>query len=77
MVSFLALVRVGEGPGNAHRLSLRYHANQLVGSAVMYRCRHFSIDELVPKDIFEARGQLAWELLDSRILKAIDLIRDD
>ena len=43
----------------------------------MYRCRHFSIKELVPPEIYESRGQRAWELLDTRILKAIDLIRDD
>lgn len=43
----------------------------------MYRCRHFSIKELVDPETYDARGERAWELLDSRILKAIDLIRDD
>lgn len=44
---------------------------------LMYTCRHFAIQELVPRETYDARGQRAWELLDSRILKMIDLIRDD
>lgn len=42
----------------------------------MYKCRYFRIEELVPPEVFHIRGDLAWELLDSRMLGALDLLRD-
>jgi len=41
-----------------------------------YKCKHFVLQELVPKHIYEERGESAWELLDERMLKAIDSLRD-
>jgi len=41
----------------------------------MYRCKHFAIHELVPPQVYEERGELAWELLDDRMLKAADNCR--
>jgi len=41
-----------------------------------YRCKHFIIEELVPPAIYAKRGQKAWELLDVRMLKTIDMLRD-
>jgi hypothetical protein len=42
----------------------------------MYRCKYFKIEELIDKETFEARGEKAWELLDDRALKALDLLRE-
>lgn len=42
----------------------------------MYQCRHFSIQELVPRHVYEERGPKAWELLDDRALITLDAIRD-
>lgn len=42
----------------------------------MYLCRHFKLQELVPPDVFNARGVSAWELLDPSLLFALDCIRD-
>ena len=42
-----------------------------------YRCRHFAIHELVPSRVFTERGEKAWELLDDRLLIAIDFLRDE
>ena len=42
----------------------------------MRQCEHFSIKELVPKHVYEARGDKAWELLDSRALAMLDKLRD-
>ena len=42
-----------------------------------YRCRHFAIHELVPPHTFQTRGEKAWELLDERLLIALDMLRDD
>ena len=41
-----------------------------------YKCRHFAIHELVPKKVFEERGEKAWQLLDDRMLRTIDMLRD-
>ena len=41
-----------------------------------YKCKHFEIHELVPKAIFEARGEKAWELLDERMLITLDRLRE-
>ena len=43
----------------------------------LYKCRHFSIRELVPPHVYEERGQKAWELLDDRLLITIDALRDE
>ncbi len=42
----------------------------------MYTCRYFAIHELVPKSVFEQRGESAWELLDDRLLITLDALRD-
>jgi len=41
----------------------------------MYKCVFFSIDELVPPDVYQERGELAWELLDDRALETLDQLR--
>lgn len=40
-----------------------------------YKCKHFAIHELVPKHIFESRGEKAWELLDKNALITLDRLR--
>lgn len=42
----------------------------------MYKCKYFKIYELVPKEIYEARGEKAWSLLDTRALEMLDKIRE-
>jgi len=42
---------------------------------VIYRPRHFSLQELVCPEIFEARGERAWELLDVYALVTLDQLR--
>jgi len=42
----------------------------------MYKCKHFFIQELVPKKVYQERGEAAWELLDDRALKTLDAIRE-
>ena len=41
----------------------------------MYKCEHFSVHELVPPDVFNKRGEKAWELLDERLLITLDKLR--
>lgn len=41
-----------------------------------YRCKHFIIQELVGPDVFTARGERAWELLDAGMLQMLDRLRD-
>ena len=41
-----------------------------------YQCKHFRIEELVPKKVFEELGGRAWGLFDSRILSTMDTTRD-
>ena len=41
-----------------------------------YRPRYFELRELVPPDIFDARGEAAWELLDLRALVTLDALRE-
>lgn len=41
-----------------------------------YRPRHFLLQELVPREVFDARGNGAWELLDARALITADALRD-
>ena len=42
----------------------------------MYKCNHFAIHELVPRNVFEDRGEKAWELLDDRLLITLDRLRE-
>jgi hypothetical protein len=42
----------------------------------MYKCNHFSIQELVGPEVYKDRGAKAWELLDNRLLKTIDQLRE-
>lgn len=41
-----------------------------------YRCRHFSLHELLPPDVYYKRGEMGWQLLDERLLRSIDALRD-
>jgi len=41
----------------------------------MYQPEFFSLQELVPKSVYEARGERAWELLDDRLLITLDELR--
>lgn len=41
-----------------------------------YRPRHFLLEELVPREVFDAYGVRAWELLDDRALVTLDVLRD-
>ena len=42
----------------------------------MYKCNHFDIHELVPRNVFNHRGERAWELLDERLLITLDRLRE-
>ena len=42
----------------------------------MYICDHFFIHELVPRHVYAERGAKAWELLDDRMLRLIDRLRE-
>jgi hypothetical protein len=42
----------------------------------MYKCKHFSIHELVPPSVFRERQEKAWELLDERLLMTLDRLRE-
>lgn len=43
---------------------------------MIYRPRYFDLHELVCPEIFEARGQRAWELLDVYALITLDQLRE-
>jgi hypothetical protein len=43
---------------------------------VTFRPKWFELKELVPPEIFRARGEAAWELLDARALMTLDAIRE-
>ena len=43
---------------------------------MIYKCKHFAIHELVPPQVFEDRGDKAWELLDDRLLYTLDQLRN-
>lgn len=45
-------------------------------SNIIYKCKYFKIYELVPKAVYEARGEKAWQLLDENILRTIDKLRE-
>ena len=43
----------------------------------MYHCKHFSIEELVPEELFELLHEdVLWGLFDEELLKAADWLRD-
>lgn len=42
----------------------------------MYKCNHFSIHELVPRSVYEKRGEKAWQLLYERLLITLDRLRE-
>jgi len=42
----------------------------------MYKCKHFNIWELVPKQVYHDRGDKAWALLDVNMLMTIDFLRE-
>lgn len=41
----------------------------------MYKCKYFALYELVPRQVYEERGDKAWELLDDRLLISLDRLR--
>jgi len=41
-----------------------------------YRCKHFTIEELVSPIVFNDRGEQAWDLLDPRLLQMLDQLVD-
>ena len=41
----------------------------------MYIPKYFEIHELVPPQVFHERGELAWELMDDRLLEQLDMLR--
>ena len=43
----------------------------------IYICKHFSIKELVPEQVYRERGEKAWELMDRYELMTIDQLRED
>lgn len=42
----------------------------------MYKCTHFALYELVPRHVYEERGDKAWEALDDRMLRSLDYLRE-
>lgn len=42
----------------------------------MYKCKHFTIKELVPEDVYKRRGEKAWTVFDDRALMTLDALRD-
>ncbi len=42
-----------------------------------YECEYFVIQELVPRHVYEDRGQKAWQLLDVSMLIGMDQMRDE
>lgn len=43
---------------------------------MIYKPRHFILEELVCKDIFTKFGQIAWQFFDDKMLMTLDLLRD-
>jgi hypothetical protein len=41
-----------------------------------YRCKYFKIQELVTPEIYKARGDAAWQLLQAPALRSLDLLRE-
>ena len=42
----------------------------------MYICEYFKIEELVPEAVYNERGDLAWQLFDTRLLENLDALRE-
>jgi hypothetical protein len=42
----------------------------------MYKCKHFGIKELVSPNIYNMHGDKAWGVIDERILRTIDALRE-
>jgi len=40
-----------------------------------YKAKYFIIQELVPKSVYEDRGEKAWQLIDIRLIENIDSLR--
>lgn len=40
------------------------------------KSEHFAIQELVPREIYEQRGKLAWQLLDPTAVNVLNQLRD-
>jgi hypothetical protein len=43
---------------------------------MVYQCKHFLIEELVPRETFKKHGDKCWLLFDNRLLYALDCLRD-
>lgn len=43
---------------------------------MIYKPRHFALDELACPHVFKKYGQVAWSFFDERILMVLDFIRD-
>ena len=43
---------------------------------MLYKCRYFEIQELVPIEVYRNRGERAWQLLQTVALIALDKLRD-
>lgn len=43
---------------------------------MVYQCKHFLIEELVPRETFKKHGEKCWMLFDDRLLRALDFLRD-
>jgi hypothetical protein len=41
-----------------------------------YRPKYFALNELVPPDVIASRGDQAWQLMDERILRGADWLRE-
>ena len=44
---------------------------------MIYESRHFRIEELVSPEVFAARGEHAWQLLDVYLIVTLDQLRDE
>jgi hypothetical protein len=42
----------------------------------MKRCRHFGIQELVSRDVFQKHGQNAWRFIDPYAIEGLDFLRE-
>lgn len=41
-----------------------------------YKCEHFSAHELVPRQVYEDRGEKSFQLIDKNLLRFIDFLRN-
>lgn len=42
----------------------------------LIKARYFSVQELVPPDVYQDRGEKAWELIDERLIIVLDQLRE-